>query len=80
MQIVLQNPWTKKEVSIDENTVTNQHIHLMDEMMNPKVKDLVHKDQPCAQPGEFFRTFTDIVGSREAGIIWFLGVVEADLS
>jgi len=78
--IILQNPWTKKEVFVDEKTVTNQHISLMDGMMNPKVKDLVLKSLPCAQPGEFFRLFTDIVGSREAGIIWFLAVEEAGLS
>jgi hypothetical protein len=78
--IILRNPWTKKEVFIDENIVTDQHINFMDDMMNPMAKDLVLKKLPNAHPGEFFRLFTDIVGSREAGIIWFLADEEAGLS
>lgn len=53
--IILRNPWTKKKVFIDENYVTDQHISFMDDMMNPRAKDLVLKKLPSAQPGEFSR-------------------------
>jgi hypothetical protein len=78
--IILRNPLTRKEVFIDKNSVTDQHISSMDKMMNPKAKDIVLKKLPMGQLGEFFCLFTNIVGQREAGIMWFLADEEAGLS
>lgn len=67
----VENPWTHETMVIYASEVIESRLAAMAALMDEEIRERLHNEIAPCSPGEFFAAYADIVGPKQAGILWF---------